>query len=84
MNSEELAGLKTANKAIGAKQTARALEKGLAAKVYLAVDADRRVVAPLTHLCNQKDVPVDETATMSELGKACSIAVGAAAVTVLK
>ncbi|HWR45195.1 ribosomal L7Ae/L30e/S12e/Gadd45 family protein [Sporomusa sp.] len=84
MNGEELAGLKTANKAIGAKQTARAVEKGLATKVYLADDADRRVVAPLAHLCSQKGVQVDETATMSELGKACGIEVGAAAVAVLK
>ena len=42
VSSEELDGLRTAKKAIGAKQTARAVEKGLAAKVYLADDADRR------------------------------------------
>jgi large subunit ribosomal protein L7A len=84
VNGEELVGLRTAKKAIGAKQTARAVEKGLAAKVYLADDADRRVVAPLSQLCSQKGVEVDEAVTMTELGKACGIEVGAAAVAVLK
>ncbi|WP_371376784.1 ribosomal L7Ae/L30e/S12e/Gadd45 family protein [Sporomusa aerivorans] len=84
MNSEELADLKTAKKAIGTKQAVRAVEKGLAAKVYLAADADRRVTAPLIQLCSQKGIQVDEASTMSELGKACGIEVGAAAVALLK
>ncbi|WP_425059805.1 Ribosome-associated protein L7Ae-like protein [Sporomusa carbonis] len=84
MNSEELEGLKAGKKAIGAKQTARAVEKGLAAKVYLADDADRRIVAPLVQICEQKGVQVDTGVTMSELGKACGIEVGAAAVALLK
>lgn len=84
MSGQELEGLKAAKKAIGAKQTARAVEKGLACKVYLAHDADRRVIAPLAQLCGQMAVQMDETATMTELGKACGIEVGAAAVAVLK
>ncbi|HML32081.1 ribosomal L7Ae/L30e/S12e/Gadd45 family protein [Sporomusa sphaeroides] len=84
MSSEELEGLKTARKAIGAKQAVRAVEKGLAAKVYLADDADRRVVAPLAQLCGQKGIEVNEKMTMAELGKACGIEVGAAAVALLK
>ncbi|SMD16406.1 ribosomal L7Ae/L30e/S12e/Gadd45 family protein [Sporomusa malonica] len=84
MSGQELEGLKTAKKAIGAKQTARAVEKGLAIKVYLANDADRRVVAPLAQLCAQMGIQLDEAATMIELGKACGIEVGAAAVAVLK
>ena len=84
MKSEELEAFKRSKKAIGAKQTARAVEKGLAIKVYLADDADKRVVAPLAQLCNQKEVEVGEVATMAELGKACGIEVAAAAVAVLK
>jgi large subunit ribosomal protein L7A len=84
MNSGELADLKTAKKAIGTKQAVRAVEKGLAAKVYLAEDADKRVVAPLAQLCNQKGIAVEAGATMAELGKACGIEVGAAAVALLK
>lgn len=84
MSSEELESLKTAKKTIGAKQTVRALEKGLVAKVYLAGDADRRVVAPLAQLCEQQGIEVNETMTMADLGKACGIDVGAAAVALLK
>lgn len=84
MSSEELEGLRTAKKAIGAKQTVRAVEKGLAVKVYLADDADRRIVAPIASACSQKGIEVNEKMTMTELGKACGIEVGAAAVAVLK
>ncbi|WP_371365816.1 Ribosome-associated protein L7Ae-like protein [Sporomusa rhizae] len=84
MSYEELEGLKTAKKAIGAKQTVRAVEKGLVAKVYLADDADRRVVAPLVQLCTEKGITVKAGVTMQDLGKACGIEVGAAAVAVLK
>jgi len=35
-------------------------------------------------LCNRKSVPVKIVPTMEELGKACGIEVGAAAVAVLK
>ena len=84
MNSKELDAFKDAKKAIGAKQTVRAVEKGLATKVYLATDADRRVVAPLVQICNQKEIQVDELSTMAELGKACVIEVAAAAVALLK
>ena len=84
MKSEELEAFKRSKKAIGAKQTVRAVEKGLAVKVYLADDADKRVVAPIALLCSQKEVEVDGVATMTELGKACGIEVAAAAVAVLK
>lgn len=71
--------LKTTKKVIGAKQTCKAIEKGLAQKVYLAKDADKRVTTPIFELCKQKGVAVETVATMDELGKACNIEVGAAA-----
>lgn len=76
--------LKTAKKAIGAKQTTRAIEKGLAAIVYLAGDADGRIIHPIRDLCGHKGVPTEMVATMNELGKACGIEVGAAAVAIVK
>lgn len=75
--------LKTAKKAIGAKQAAKAVEKGLAVKVYLASDADQRVISPIAELCQKHHVPVERQATVAELGKSCGIDVGAAAVAVL-
>ena len=76
--------LKTASTAIGAKQAAKAVERGQAQVVWLASDAETRVTQPLRDLCNRKNVAVDETLTMVELGRACGIAVGAAAVAVVK
>ncbi|SDF84938.1 L7Ae/L30e/S12e/Gadd45 family ribosomal protein [Sporolituus thermophilus] len=75
--------LKKAKKVIGAKQTTRAIEKGTALRVYLATDADHRIVQPIRTLCAQKGVPVEEGLTMDELGQACGIEVGAAAVAIV-
>lgn len=79
-----LEALQTGKKVIGAKQTIRAVEKDLAAVVYVAADADRRVVAPLLELCEQRGVLVEASFDMADLGKACMIEVGAAAVALLK
>ena len=76
--------LKTAKKAIGVKQVTKAVEKDLAMAIYIASDAEQRLVEQLWTLCTEKNVPIDKTPTMAELGKACSIEVGAAAVAVLK
>lgn len=76
--------LKTAKKIIGVKQVTKAVEKDLVQAIYVANDAEQRLVEQLLILCNQKELSVDKTTTMAELGKACSIEVGAAAVAVLK
>ncbi|MDR3564703.1 MAG: ribosomal L7Ae/L30e/S12e/Gadd45 family protein [Negativicutes bacterium] len=76
--------LKNALKAVGAKQATKAIDKGLAALVYLAQDADTRVTAPIRDLCDRKGVAVESVPSMDELGKACGIEVGAAAVALLK
>jgi len=76
--------LKTAKKVIGVKQVTKAVEKDLVQAAYIAIDAEQRLVEQLWMLCSEKNVVVDKTPTMDELGKACSIEVGAAAVAVLK
>jgi large subunit ribosomal protein L7A len=76
--------LKAAKKAIGAKQTVKSVERGQVEVVFLASDAENRVVQPIRELCSKKNIAVQETLTMQELGQACGIAVGAAAVAVLK
>ncbi|MDO3412973.1 ribosomal L7Ae/L30e/S12e/Gadd45 family protein [Saccharibacillus sp. CPCC 101409] len=77
-------GLQDAHVKIGTKQTARAVELGLASEVYVALDADQRMIAKITALCAKADVKVTEVDTMRELGKACGIEVGAAMAAVLK
>ena len=79
-----LESLKDAVRVIGAKQVTKAVQKGQAEAVFLADDADGRVTEPLLHLADEIGVPVVHVPTMQELGKACSIEVGAAAAAVLK
>jgi large subunit ribosomal protein L7A len=76
--------LKAVDKVIGAKQTIKAVDKGQVELVYLAEDADWRIVGPIRILCSNKGITIETIPTMSELGKACGIAVGAAAVAVRK
>ncbi|VBB08856.1 ribosomal protein l7ae prokaryotes [Lucifera butyrica] len=79
-----LTALKTAKKVIGVKQTLKAVEKEQVALVYMAADADARIIASLKELCCRRGVGVEYVPTMVELGKACGIEVGAAAVGLFK
>lgn len=76
--------LKKAERVIGIKQVTKAINKGQALYVFLAADADDRVIDPLRSLCEAKSIPLAAAHTMGELGRACAIEVGAAAVAVLK
>jgi len=76
--------LTTAKKrAIGMKQTKKAVEKGEAELVFLAKDADDHILNPLQNLCQQKSVKYHMVDTMELLGEACGIQVGAAAAAIL-
>lgn len=76
--------MKNARKcAIGSKQATKAIEKGNARVVYLARDADEHVTRPLHNQCENKGVEVVWVDTMTVLGKACGIEVGAAAAAVI-
>ena len=72
---EELA---QAQRVVGAKQTRRALNAGQVKKLFLAKDADPALTAPLAELARSAGIPVEEGATMAQLGEACKIAVAAA------
>lgn len=76
--------LKNGKKVIGIKQTTKAVTKGIAICVFLADDADERVLAPLEEICAQHDVETIRVADMKSLGLACSIAVGAAAAAIVR
>ena len=66
-------------KVVGLKQTRRAVSAGQAVKVYLACDAEERLISPLLENCRNAGIPVEAEWTMERLGKACGIEVGAAA-----
>ncbi len=75
---------KASNRVIGVKQVSKAVNRGIAESVYVADDAEDRVLQPLTELCDSLGVPVVRISTMKELGADCGIEVGAAAAALLK
>lgn len=79
-----LESLKKAQRVIGVKQVTKAINKDQVSCVFLGNDADARVTEQLKLICTEKAIPVSAANTMVELGKACSIEVGAAAVGVLR
>ena len=78
---QELSG---PNKVVGAKQAKRALRDGRAARLYIAVDADPRLLQPLVQEAVNRQGPVAQVPSMKELGAACGIAVGAAVAVLTK
>lgn len=79
-----LTELTSKNKVVGIKQLRKALRDGTAAKVFVARDADSKLIEPILEGCREADVPLEEVPTMAELGKACNIEVGAAVAALLK
>ncbi|MGF7049762.1 large subunit ribosomal protein L7A [Paenibacillus sp. DS2015] len=77
-------GLQDAHVRIGTKQTTRAVELGQATEVYVANDADQRLISKIVVLCEKHGVKITYVDTMIELGEACSIEVGAAMAAVIK
>ena len=72
-----IAELSGPNKVVGAKQAKRALRDGRAARLYMALDADPRLLQPLVQEAVNRQVPVVQVPSMKELGTSCGIAVGA-------
>jgi len=75
--------LSAKEKVTGLKQTRRAVSAGRARQVYLACDADPRLIEPLQEACREAGVPVENSFTMHQLGRACGIQVGTAAAAVV-
>ncbi|MGI6145395.1 MAG: 50S ribosomal protein L7Ae-like protein [Clostridia bacterium] len=71
-------------KVIGFKQSLKMIERGQAVVVYLAKDVEDKIRLPLLEMSASQGVPVVEVESMEELGKACSIQVGASAAAILK
>lgn len=78
-----LESLGTARKTVGAKQTLKAMKRNEVTQLYIANDCDEQVAAPLLTLAVEMGIVTDRNYTMAELGLACRIKVGAAAVGLL-
>lgn len=72
------------NKVVGIKQTTKAIKNGKGHVLYVAKDADDKVINPLIELANGNMVNIVFIETMSQLGKLSGIDVGTAATLILK
>jgi len=79
---ERLAGARS--RTVGTKQTLKALQKGKVRLVYVARDAEEKVVRDILRLSREKNVEVVYADSMVRLGQACGIHVGAATAAVLE
>ena len=79
-----LTELTSSNRVVGVKQSRKAIRDGRAAKVFLACDADPAITDSIRSDCAEKDIPLEGESSMEQLGRACSITVGAAVAVLLK
>ncbi|WAH37386.1 ribosomal L7Ae/L30e/S12e/Gadd45 family protein [Alicyclobacillus dauci] len=72
-------------KTIGTNQTLKVLKQSTerVVRVYVARDAESRVVEPIVQLANKLGLPVEWVDSMRQLGKACGIEVGAATASIV-
>lgn len=78
-----LAEIKNSPKVIGTKQVKKAINKGIAKKVFIALDAEPHIIEPIKELCQQNQVEVFPVENMETLGNACGIEVGSATVALI-
>ena len=79
----DLADLSGHRVVVGAKQLRKALEKGTAKCVFLAENADPALTEPIEARCKVNHVSYTWVHSMTDLGRACGIEVGAAAAAVV-
>ncbi|MBR2742487.1 MAG: ribosomal L7Ae/L30e/S12e/Gadd45 family protein [Clostridia bacterium] len=70
------------NAICGIKQVRKALKGGAVKTLYLASDAEKRLIAPIVALSESLYIPVVWVSSMRTLGKMCGIDVGCAAAAV--
>ena len=74
----------TGKKAVGIKQTAKAIKSGEAKIVYIAKDADGKLVQNIEMSARENALEIKYINTMKELGRLCGIDVGAATAAILQ
>ena len=78
-----LAQLGDRNHVVGAKQIRKAFARSAVSRVYLAKNADPAITEPIVALCQHHCVDFTWVKSMTDLGHACGIEVGAAAAAVV-
>jgi len=75
--------LKDAHRVIGSKQVKKAVNSGLARKVFIAGDAEPHILDSIVGQCRQSQIEYEIVETMKLLGDACGIEVGSATAALL-
>ncbi len=76
--------LRGPHKVAGARQTRRVLNQGRAKRLFLAADADPRVLEPVARLAGELGVRAQIVPTRKQLGEICGIPVRCAVAASLK
>ena len=71
-------------KVVGIKQTIKAIKNGEGRVVYIAKNADVKLIQSVEMLSTENSLGIVYVDTMKELGRLCGIDVGAATAVVLK
>ncbi len=79
-----LSKLNGTNKIVGAKQVKRALNSQDIEAVFIAKDADNKIIDEIMEICTNKEIQVVYVDNMRILGDACGIDVNAATAALLK
>ncbi len=72
------------NKVVGTKQVKRAINNEEAEIVYVAKDADGKIIDEILRACDEKQIEIIYVDSMEKLGEACKIDVNAATAALLK
>ena len=75
---------KNVSKVVGLKQTLRAIQNNFALEVFVADDADVRIIEQVITSAKEKKIKINKVETMEELGKHANIRVGAATLAIVK
>ncbi|NLJ78367.1 MAG: 50S ribosomal protein L7ae-like protein [Tissierellia bacterium] len=76
--------LNTDNKVVGAKQVKGMLARDKVRVVYIAEDAEGRVIEDIVKISDHKQIRIIYVESMRKLGEACGIDVNAASAALLK
>ena len=71
-------------KVIGIKQSTKAIKNGQGKVLYVAKDANAKLISPIIQLAQEKNIKIVEISTMRELGKIGGIDVSSSAVLTLE
>jgi len=83
MRGVNMIGRLEGEKVVGIKQTTKALKNKQGKVLYLAKDADQKLLKPIIELAKTNSLQIEYVDTMKELGKLCAIDVSAATALIL-